>query len=119
MKPGHPDRTDEVFLDDILSATQSAREFVAGLSREEFLADRKTIFAVTRALEIIGEATKRISEDFKVRNPSLPWKVMAGMRDKLAHDYFGVNLDIVWSTVIEKLPEVESEVRRLLSGSTG
>lgn len=99
----------------ILSAAESARGFIAGLSREEFLADRKTIFAVVRALEIVGEATKRISEDFKARNPALPWRVMAGMRDKLAHDYFGVNLDVVWSAVTENLPKVESEIRRLLS----
>lgn len=119
MTSGHPDRTDEVYLEDILSAAQSAREFIAGFSREEFLADRKTIFAVARALEIVGEAAKRISEDFKARNPAVPWRVMAGMRDKLAHDYFGVNLSIVWSAVTENLPEVESEIRRLLSSSSG
>jgi uncharacterized protein with HEPN domain len=114
-----PERTTEVYLEDIRSAADSAREFIAGLSREEFLADRKTIFAVVRALEIVGEATKRISEDFKARNPALPWRVMAGMRDKLAHDYFGVNLNVVWSAVTENLPEVESEIRRLLSESAG
>ena len=69
MTPGHQDRTDEVYLEDILEAAQSAREFIAGLSREEFLADRKTIFAVARALEIIGEATR---ESRKISKPGIP-----------------------------------------------
>lgn len=108
-------RTDDAYLEDILSFAQNGMKFVDGMSFEEFSADEKTIYAVIRVLEVVGEATKKISDEFKSRHPSLPWRVMAGMRDKLIHDYIGVDLAVVWDTVTKNLPDVVPQIRRLLS----
>jgi uncharacterized protein with HEPN domain len=107
--------SDDAYLEDILSFAQNGMKFVDGMSFEEFSADEKTIYAVIRALEVVGEATKKVSEDFKARHPSIPWRVMAGMRDKLVHDYIGIDLQVVWGAVTKNLPEIVPELRRLLS----
>lgn len=84
---------------------EAAEEFVSGWTFEDFAADRKTQFAVIRALEIIGEATKNIPYEVREKYPSVPWKDLAGIRDKLVHAYFGVNLKVVWLSVKEGIPE--------------
>jgi uncharacterized protein with HEPN domain len=91
------------FFDDIVGAMEAALEFVAGMDAEAFHTDRKTAFAVVRALEIVGEATKRIPESVRVRYPTVPWRQMAGMRDRLIHGYATVDLNIVWQTVMEDI----------------
>jgi uncharacterized protein with HEPN domain len=73
---------------------------------------------VIRALEIIGEATKQVPQSVKDSYPEVPWRQMAGMRDKLIHDYFGVNLVVVWKTVIEDLPNLEPLIRHVLAEET-
>jgi len=80
----------------------------------DFEADEKTIFAVIRALEIIGEATKHIPEDIRENNPLIPWKDMAGMRDVLIHDYVGVDIKTVWLTIQERLNEIKPHIQQLL-----
>jgi len=80
----------------------------------EFLGDRKTINAVIRSLEVIGEAAKKIPEDVRKRYPDIPWKRMAGMRDRLIHEYHGVDLEIVWVVVKEELPPVRALVEKVL-----
>ena len=102
------------YLRDILDAVANARQFVAGMDYEQFARDAKTAFAVVRALEIIGEASKRIPPDVRTRFTNVPWREMSGMRDKLIHDYMGVNLRVVWQTVQEDLPALEPAVRRVL-----
>src|ERR671922_283012 len=87
------------YLRDILDAVESAEQFTAGMDFDAFVADKKTTFAVIRALEIVGEATKRIPDAFRQRYPEVPWRQMAGMRDKLSHDYISVNLRRVFDTV--------------------
>ena len=82
---------------------------------EAFARDDKTIFAVVRALEIIGEASKKVSDELKEQYSSLPWREMAGMRDKLVHDYFGVNVEVVWKSVAEDLPALKSQVQQMLA----
>jgi len=103
------------YLADILEAVEKAQRFVQGLSYEQFAADDKTTFAVIRALEIIGEAAKRIPPEMRRQVPDLPWKEISGMRDKLSHDYFGVNLQVVWRTVTEDLPFLEQRLRPLVT----
>ena len=110
--------TDQPYIDhleDILEAAEKARAFTAGMSYEAFVEDEKTIFAVIRALEVIGEATKRLPEDLRARNPQIPWDSMAGMRDKLIHDYVNVSEQIVWRTVQEELPGVQRHLKTLLN----
>ena len=102
------------YLRDILDACDKARQFVVGMDYEQFARDSKTAFAVVRAIEIVGEATKRIPPDVRQRFADVPWRSMTGMRDKLAHDYMGVNLRVVWQTVQEDLPALEPAVRRVL-----
>ncbi|WP_297477548.1 DUF86 domain-containing protein [Thermococcus sp.] len=97
-------RTHEDYLKDILDAIASIEEFTYGMDFEDFSKDRKTQFAVIRALEIIGEAAKAIPEDFKKEHPEVPWREMAGMREELIHAYFGVDLRVVWKTLKEDVP---------------
>ncbi|MGJ3248719.1 MAG: HepT-like ribonuclease domain-containing protein [Elainellaceae cyanobacterium] len=82
------------YFQDIVQAVNAIEEFVSGMNFEQFSQDRKTMFAVTRAIEIIGEATKQIPSDFKQQFSDVPWKNMAGMRDKLIHQYFGVDTEV-------------------------
>ena len=83
------------------------------MNYEDFLNDIKTQDAVVRNLEIIGEATKNISNDFKEKYPQIPWKKLAGVRDRLIHHYFGINYDIVWVIVKEELPEIISRIEEI------
>jgi len=103
------------YLRDILGAIDKAEEFTAGMDSLTFEADDKTIFAVVRALEIIGEATKKLPDPLKERYPEIHWREMAGMRDKVVHDYFGVNLRRVFETVRRDLPSLRKSIGRILS----
>lgn len=102
------------YLRDVLDASHKAIQFCEGMSYDDFAEDDRTTFAVIRALEIIGEATKNIPVSFREAHPDLPWREMAGMRDKLIHQYFGVDLEIVWTTVEERLPEIVERLREML-----
>jgi len=102
------------FIEDIVNAMNKALRFVEGMSFEEFSKDDKTIFAVIRAIEIIGEATKNIPDEIKKAYPEIPWKGMAGMRDKVIHGYFGVDLKVVWDTVTKRIPEIKELFERML-----
>ena len=86
-----------------------------GLSKDTFLDDETLKRAVVRSLEIVGEATKKIPADFKVKWSSIQWKNMAGMRDRLIHDYIGVNYSIVWDVLINKIPDLNSQIQQVLS----
>ena len=85
-----------------------------GLTKDEFLNDEVLKRAVIRSLEIIGEATKKIPVDFKLKWDSVKWKDMAGMRDRLIHDYMGVNYSIVWDVIKNKIPELHSQISEIL-----
>ena len=85
------------------------------LSKDKFLDDETLKRAVVRSLEIIGEATKKVPADFKVKWSSIQWKNMAGMRDRLIHDYVGVNYSIVWDVLKNKIPELYDQVQKVLT----
>ncbi|WP_214041150.1 DUF86 domain-containing protein [Methanoculleus sp.] len=102
------------YLDDILDAVDKIEIFTRGMSYEEFSGDDKTLYAVTRALEVIGEATKRIPQWVRASYSGFPWSEMAGMRDKLIHAYFGINRAIIWRTIRNDIPPLKSAVQGLL-----
>ena len=109
-----PDRIIRDYLEDILQAVTDARDFTRGMGFDDFSGDRKTVNAVVRSLEIIGEAVKKIPPDIKKLRPEVPWNEIAGMRDKLIHEYFGVDLEIVWQTVQNDLEAIVPAVEKLL-----
>lgn len=94
------------YVEDIADAIQKARSFCSGMTFQSFAEDEKTIYAVLRAIEVIGEAAKKVPAEIRKKYPDIPWKDITGMRDKLAHDYFGVDLQTVWTTVQVDLPAV-------------
>ena len=96
------------YLDDTLTALSDAEEFTRGMNYETFAADKKTVNAVIRSLEVLGEATKRVPASFRAQYPDIPWSKMAGLRDVLIHDYMGVDLKTVWKVVQERLPELKT-----------
>ena len=103
------------YLNDILIHINLAEKFIKDMTFEEFRQDDKTILAVTRAIEIVGEATKNIPTSIREENPEVPWKNIAGMRDRVAHVYFGIDLDIIWNTTKERLPELKPVIQSILS----
>ena len=103
-----------LYLEDMLEAVRRVRSYTAGLDEPSFRADSKTIDAVLRNLEILGEAAKCVPEDVRARAADVEWRKISGMRDFLVHVYFAVNLDIVWDVVTHKLPALEPSLVRLL-----
>ena len=103
------------YLCDIRDAVAKAEQFVAGMTYEQFAADEKTAFAVVRALEIVGEAARKIPESTQTRYTRVPWREMMGMRNILIHDYFGVNLHVVWNTVQNDLPPMKPQIERMIA----
>ena len=110
-------KKDKAYLRHILDAVSDIKRFMEGLTKEEFLEKKEKQYAVLRALEIIGEATKNLSKEMKTKSSEIQWKDIAGMRDKLIHEYFGVNLDLVWKTVSKNLPELEKQVSQMLKSA--
>ncbi|SFM47934.1 Uncharacterized conserved protein, contains HEPN domain [Methanolobus profundi] len=102
------------YVQDIYNAMESAEDFVSNYSFDDFIEDTKTQYAVIRALEIIGEAAKNVPDDIRQQYPTVPWKDLAGIRDKLIHAYFGVNLEVVWLSVKEGIPEAKPVIEDLL-----
>ena len=107
-------RTSVDYVRDILEALGKAQSFTEEMEYSTFAQDEKTIFAVARALEIVGEATKNVPGEVRNRFPDIPWRVMAGMRDVLIHGYFDVNLEVLWKTATERAPHVIPALQKAL-----
>ena len=101
-------------MQDICEAAAKAIAFAGDMTYEAFAADEKTAFAVVRAMEILGEAAKRIPQSLPDQYPAVPWRSMAGIRDKLIHDYLNVDLEVVWKTVAEDLPPLLPLIQQVL-----
>jgi len=107
-------RAERAFLSDIREAVHRIEAYVEGVTYADFLQDTKLQDAVIRNLEIVGEATKKLSDELRTAYPDIPWKNMAALRDRLIHHYFGVNLDIVWQIATNDLPKVGEQIGRIL-----
>ena len=106
-------QTSELLLD-IKEAAKRISGYISGMSYPKFLDDQKTQDAVVRNIEIIGEAVKKLPETFRAQYPDMPWKEIAGTRDKLIHDYFGVNFDILWNISENEIPGIRTKIDKLL-----
>jgi uncharacterized protein with HEPN domain len=103
------------FIEDILDAMEKAEDMLSDADFEEFGEDYQLNFTVVRALEIIGEATKRLPESVREQYSEIPWDDMAGMRDRIIHRYDAVNLRIVWETVKRRKPEIKPKIEQILA----
>lgn len=106
-------KNDHVYLEHILESIRKVEDFINGVTKFEF--DQSVLIqdAVIRNIEIIGEATKKISKQFTQLHPEIPWQDMAGMRDKLIHDYLDVDLEVVWKTVESDLPLLKELIQKI------
>ena len=104
---------------DILLACRDIQDCTHGLSRQDFEANKTVRHAVVRCIEVIGEATKRISPAFRAEHPEIPWQAMAGMRDRLIHEYDRVDLDVVWNVVERDVPDLVARLEPLAPPEEG
>lgn len=97
-------------LEDILEAIGAIEQFMAKVSFEEFAQNNEKIFAVEKAIEIIGEAVKNLPDSLRSQYPEIPWRNIAGMRDKLVHEYWGTDINILWRTVQQRVPDLKRQI---------
>lgn len=110
-------KTPRAFAKHILDSIDAIYSFLGNLPKEELEKDRLRQSAIIRELEIIGEAVKNLPDSIKKEHPDMPWKEIAGMRDKLIHHYFGVDLDIIWNVIKENLPKLKETIKDILAKS--
>jgi uncharacterized protein with HEPN domain len=111
-------RDPRLYLDDILESISQIRSYISDLDFSGFVQDRKTQDAVVRNLEIIGEAAGRLPDSLKVSAPEIEWRKIVGLRNILAHEYFGVSLPVIWDVVQNKLRPLETVCVKLMEAST-
>ena len=108
-------KTDQsAFLNHILDAINKIERYIQDIDEESFMKNDLVQDGVIRQIEIIGEAVKRLSNDLKSQSPNVPWQDISGMRDKLIHDYFGVDIDTVWLTAKKDIPHLKEEIKLII-----
>ena len=107
------DRELRDYINDLIQSCEDILSFTEGMSYSDFVSDKKTVNAVIRSLEVIGEATKNLPESFRSNYPDVSWKQMAGMRDKLIHNYFGIDIQMVWQAVEKHIPHILALIREI------
>ena len=101
------------YINDLIESRGDILEFTQGMSFEDFSTDKKTVHAVIRCLEVIGEAAKNLPMTFRLEYPDIPWKQMAGMRNKLIHEYFGVDKQMVWQVIEKHIPKILPSLKNI------
>ena len=102
------------YLNDIVENIDKVIKFTSGINYEDFIGNDEKVYAVVRAIEIIREATKNVPQSFRKKYPEIPWREMAGMRDKVIHEYFGVDLKIVWTTATKEIPPLRDKILKII-----
>ena len=108
-----PKRDPDLLVQDMLDATRKIELYTAGVDRAAFLQDEKTIDAVVRNLEVLGEAARQLPDDFTSRHTDIPWNQIAGLRNRIVHDYFGLDLEIIWQIIQHDLPPLKAQLEKL------
>ena len=103
-------KDDSLYIEHILQSINSIFDYTQNITKQDFARNKMIQDAVIRNFEIIGEATKKVSEDYKQVHYEVPWKAMSGMRDKLIHDYIGVDIAVLWKTIVEDLPPLKKKL---------
>ena len=109
-------KDESILIEHILDSIKNIENFMKDVSKASFFENKEKQSAVIRQIEIIGEAVKNLPSGFKDKNPDVPWKDIAGMRDKLLHHYFGVDMDTVWKVIKEDIPELKQKIKNLTLG---
>jgi len=104
----------QLYLNDIYNNSKQILEFVKGMTYDNFINDTKTVYAVMRALEIIGEASKKVPLSFRKMYPLIEWRNMSGLRDVLIHEYFGINHIVIWQIIDSKIPSLIKNLNQIL-----
>lgn len=112
-------RDDSAYLLDMLLAARDALSFTEDLSFKDFVRDRRTQLSVLKSVEIVGEAAAQVSEDAKRASPDIPWRQIVGMRNRLVHVYFDIDLPLVWDTVRHDLPDLIARLEPLVPPESG
>ncbi len=103
-----------LFVEDMLESIDLIEEYVAPLNLDNFKKDRKTIDAVVRNFEVIGEASKFVPDDIKAKHSEIDWPAILGLRNRIAHEYFGISLSIIWTIIKDELPRLKSQLKSML-----
>jgi uncharacterized protein with HEPN domain len=105
-----PKRDSALLIEDIKTAISRVEKYTTGFDRQHFVADDRTVDAVVRNLEIIGEASRQLPDAFKESHPSIPWHKIAGLRNRIVHDYFGVDLELIWQIISIEIPSLKDNI---------